>query len=200
MFVAAVRRSVWGPVFVCLVLAAAAATLLFPAGVTAGWPRRYAAVERGLQRLVSAPRGPVGAIATFYRDGHTTVVSAGRADAARLGHPGLADHMRIASVAKAFNGAVALHLVQAGRLGLNETIGHLLPSTMPKAWWKVTVREMLNHTSGLPNYSDSEGARKHIELHPRQYVSPEGSRVVERSNSSRLAEGGGLPHPPALHQ
>ena len=171
-FVAGMRRSVRGPLSVCVLLAAAAAALVFPTVANAGRTARYAAVRRGLQRLVATPGGPVGSIATFYRDGHTTVVSAGRADAARHGAPGLADQMRIASVAKAFNGAVALHLVQAGLLGLNDTIGELLPATMPAAWSTVTVREMLNHTGGLPDYTMSDGSRKHVMRHPHRYVSP----------------------------
>jgi D-alanyl-D-alanine carboxypeptidase len=40
--------------------------------------------------------------------------------------------MRIASVAKAFSGAVALSLVSKGVLSLNDTIGDLLPG-LPKA-------------------------------------------------------------------
>ena len=79
--------------------------------------------------------------------------------------------MRIASVAKAFNGAVILHLVQKGRLALDDTIGQRLPG-MPAAWSRVTVREMLGHTGGLPDYSQSEGAREHVMTNPRGYVSP----------------------------
>ena len=151
--------------------AVAAAALAFPGGAVAGCPSRYAAVQRGLERLVAAPGGPVGAIATLYRDGRTIVLSAGRASTARPGAPGLHDHMRIASVAKAFNGAVALHLVQEGLLGLDDTIGRLLPG-MPGAWSAVAVRQMLDHTSGLPDYTKSEGARKHLTTNPRGYVSP----------------------------
>ena len=84
-------------------------------------------MARGLQRLVSAPGGPIGAIATLYRNGRTTVLRAGRADVTRAGAPRLRDHMRIASISKAFSGAVALHLVAQGRLGLDDTIGQLLP-------------------------------------------------------------------------
>ena len=64
--------------------------------------------------------------------------------------------MRIASVAKAFSGAVALHLVAAGRFGLDDQIAQRLVG-MPAAWGAVSVRQMLNHTSGLPDYSKSKG-------------------------------------------
>jgi D-alanyl-D-alanine carboxypeptidase len=63
--------------------------------------------------------------------------------------------MRIASVSKAFSGAVALSLVAQGRLSLNDTIGGRLPN-LPKAWAQVTLREVLQHTSGLPDYTSSK--------------------------------------------
>jgi D-alanyl-D-alanine carboxypeptidase len=133
-----------------------------------------AAVQLGLERLVAAPGGPVGAIATLYRDGHTIVLRAGRSNVARPGAPSLRDHMRIASISKAFSGAVALHLVQEGLLGLDDTIGQRLPGMMPAAWSAVTVREMLNHTSGLPDYTQSAGFRRQATESPRGYVSPTG--------------------------
>src|SRR5690242_20234008 len=88
-------------------------------------PTTLATVKRGLQGLLKAKGGPPGAIATFYRGGKLTVVSVGRSNVARRGAPRATDHMRIASVAKAFSGAVALKLVQQGRLGLDQTIGQL---------------------------------------------------------------------------
>ena len=109
-----------------LLVIAAAVALLLPAAATAQ-PSSDAAVQRGLERLVAAPGGPPGAIATLYRDGRTTVLRAGRANAERAGKPRASDHMRIASVAKAFSSAVALRLVQEGRLGLDDTVGARLP-------------------------------------------------------------------------
>jgi D-alanyl-D-alanine carboxypeptidase len=129
-------------------------------------------VKRGLQRLVAAEGGPPGAIATMYRDGHLTVLRAGRSNVKHPGAPKPSDHMRIASVAKAFNGAVALHLVGEGRLGLDDTIGQRL-SGMPSAWSAVTVRQMLNHTSGLPDYTQSKGFAEQAKRNPRGYVSPQ---------------------------
>ncbi len=157
------------------VLAATGAVLLLLAVVSPALGRTTdASVQRGLQRLVSTPGGPVGAIATLYRNGRTTVLSAGRADVTRRGAPRLGDHMRIASIAKAFSGAVALHLVAQRRLRLSGTIGQLLPGMLPPAWSAVTIRQMLNHTSGLPDYTHSDAFREHATKNPRGYVSPMG--------------------------
>src|SRR4051794_41049724 len=81
--------------------------------------------------------------------------------------------MRIASVAKAFSGAVALRLVRDGRLGLDDTIGQRVTG-MPSAWAGVTVRQMLNHTSGLPDYTHSAAFVKQARTDPRGFVSPTG--------------------------
>jgi D-alanyl-D-alanine carboxypeptidase len=146
---------------VCFGFAASAAAAPGPADV-----------RRGLQHLVAASGGPPGAIATMYRDGRLTVLRAGRANVKRAGAPKPTDHMRIASVAKAFNGAVALHLVGEARLGLDDTIGQRL-SGMPAAWGSVTVRQMLNHTSGLPDYTLSKGFAEQAKRDPRGFVSPQ---------------------------
>ena len=145
-----------------------AAGLVLP---TVGRATTYKTVKRGLAGMVAAKGGPPGAIATLYRDGQETVLSVGRADVRRPGRPLATDHMRIASVAKAFSAAVALHLVAEGELSLNDTIGKWLP-TLPPAWAAVTVRELLNHTSGLPDYTRSEGFKKQIGTDPQGFVSP----------------------------
>jgi D-alanyl-D-alanine carboxypeptidase len=169
-----VGRSVRASSFAALVLIAAVGMLLLASGAGAvpGGRTSDATVRRLLDRLVGTPGGPVGAIVTLYRHGRTTVLRAGRADASRPGAPRLGDHMRIASITKAFTGAVALHLVQEGRLGLDDTIGQRLSGAMPQAWSMVTVREMLNHTSGLPDYTQSDGFRMQAMTNPRGYVAP----------------------------
>jgi D-alanyl-D-alanine carboxypeptidase len=155
-------------------LCAALAAALLAAGAgaaAAATPTTDATVQRGLRQLVAAKGGPPGAIATLYRDGRTTVLRAGRADVARRGAPTANDHMRIASIAKAFSGAVALNLVQQGRLGLDDTIGQRLPS-LPAAWSAVTIRQLLNHTSGVPDYTRSNAFVRQATNDPRGYVAP----------------------------
>jgi CubicO group peptidase (beta-lactamase class C family) len=46
-----------------------------------------------------------------------------------------------------------MQLVERGRLSLEDTLGALLPN-MPVAWRKATLRQLLNHTSGIPSYTD----------------------------------------------
>ncbi|MFF0184395.1 serine hydrolase domain-containing protein [Streptomyces sp. NPDC005244] len=128
-----------------------------PAGADAAAPAgrdHDRALREQLDGLVRSPGGPPGVIAVLRRNGDTRVVRAGVADL-ESGRPiSPDDHMRIASTAKAFSGAVALRLVDKGALRLDDTIGRRLPS-LPKKWHAVTLRQLLNHTSGLPDYTRS---------------------------------------------
>src|SRR5918998_6336366 len=111
-----------------------------------------AALDRALKELVAMEGGPPGVIAVIQRGKHREIHTFGVANV-RTGRPmRIHDRMRIASAAKAFSGAVALSLVSADKLSLQDTIGERLPE-LPKAWWEVTLRQLLNHTSGIPDFS-----------------------------------------------
>jgi D-alanyl-D-alanine carboxypeptidase len=130
-----------------------------------------ASLQRQLDALVATDGGPPGAVVTLRRGSRTTILTAGVADVATGRRPRASDHMRIASVAKTYNGAVILRLVARGRLRLGSTIGDVLTS-LPRAWRRVTVRHMLNHTSGLPDYTQSDGFREQFQTDPAGFVSP----------------------------
>lgn len=59
--------------------------------------------------------------------------------------------VRIASVSKMFTAVVVLQLVQEGRLALDQPIATWLPDSVPGGN-RVTVRQLLQHTSGLYDY------------------------------------------------
>ncbi|MFF0559460.1 serine hydrolase domain-containing protein [Streptomyces sp. NPDC004266] len=143
---------------------AAAPTATAPHGPGHGDP----ALQRALADLVAAPGGPPGAIAILTRDGVRQVYRVGTAEVGTRRPPRPDDHMRIASVAKAFSGAVALSLVDRQALRLDDTIGRLLPH-LPEAWHAVTLRQLLQHTSGLPDYSKSEAFQNIVRADPRHH-------------------------------
>jgi CubicO group peptidase (beta-lactamase class C family) len=60
---------------------------------------------------------------------------------------------RIGSVTKQFTAAAVMQLVEQGKVQLDDSIATWLP-TLPLAWRGVTVRQLLNHTSGIPSYTD----------------------------------------------
>ncbi|MFI1258573.1 serine hydrolase domain-containing protein [Streptomyces netropsis] len=65
-------------------------------------------------------------------------------------------HFRIGSISKTFEAVVLLQLSAEGRVDLDGTVQHYLPGLLPETFQPITVRQLLNHTSGLP--SDFEGA------------------------------------------
>ncbi|WP_097993632.1 serine hydrolase domain-containing protein, partial [Streptomyces sp. f51] len=121
-----------------------------------------------LQALVDTPGGPPGAIAVLTTDGRSEVYRAGTSQLGTGRPPRTTDHMRIASTAKAFSGSVALQLTQRGALGLDDTIGRRLPK-LPAAWHRVTLRQLLNHTSGLPDYTEDPTFIAELTADPRRH-------------------------------
>ena len=81
------------------------------------------------------------------------------------------DSARIASVSKAYNGAITLALVSQGSLSLTDTVGGILP-TLPRAWAMVTVAQLLQHTSGMPDYIKDPTFLKELQANPQQVLTP----------------------------
>jgi CubicO group peptidase (beta-lactamase class C family) len=59
----------------------------------------------------------------------------------------------IGSISKQFVSAAALLLVEEGKLGLDDPIHRYLPD-LPGEWLGVTVRQLMTHTSGIPDYEE----------------------------------------------
>ncbi len=60
---------------------------------------------------------------------------------------------RIGSITKQFTAAAVLRLVEQHRIALDDSIAAYVPG-LPAAWHPVTIRQLLNHTSGIPSYTD----------------------------------------------
>jgi D-alanyl-D-alanine carboxypeptidase len=160
-----------GSVVVCALVACAA---LAVGAAVARTPRAQETgvdLQAELRGLVAMPDGPPGAIVVVQRGAHRHVYTAG---VPQLGsrHPvRVSDRMRLASTAKAFSGAVALSLVTAHKLSLNDTIAQLLPK-LPASWGKVTLGEALHHTSGLPELLHNDPLIAYATKHPHGKPTP----------------------------
>lgn len=60
------------------------------------------------------------------------------------------------SIGKQFTAAGVLLLAEEGKLRLEDPIGRYLTNS-PPAWQGITVRNLLNHTSGIPDYDTQKG-------------------------------------------
>jgi D-alanyl-D-alanine carboxypeptidase len=131
--------------------ATAVASVPYLAGRSAAFGKEQAkgadaALDRALEDLVAMEGGPPGVIAVVQRGQQRKVHTFGVRNI-KSGLPiRVDDRMRIATV--------ALSLVSKGALSLNDTIGKRLkklPERPPAAWADITLRQLLNHTSGLPD-------------------------------------------------
>ncbi len=133
---------------------ATAAPAAAPAGVTREAPAATEMPERRLERLVERLRTEGRAVAVtaeVRQGGRTWSFDAGRArrDPAR---PVPADStFRAASVTKQLVAVLALQEVERGRWTLDTTIGDVDPELWPGRE-SVTLRQLLSHTSGMPDY------------------------------------------------
>ncbi|MFG3257061.1 serine hydrolase domain-containing protein [Streptomyces sp. NPDC048172] len=115
-------------------------------------------------RAVVEKGGLPGAAAETWKNGNTWFGTAGYADTKTHRKRSRADHFRAASITKVFVATVLLQLQQEGRLDLDDTVDHWLPGVVRgngNDGRKITLRQLLNHTSGLNEYTaDPEFQRR----------------------------------------
>ncbi len=152
--------------------AAALIGLLFAAAAPAkfrGAPN--SGLQRALEAIVDAPGGPPGVSVLVDRGPRTEYLGAGVANLRSGQPPNPFEHVRIASVAKAFNSYVAIKLAGDGALSLDTMLRDLIPGLLPAAE-SVKLRELLQHTSGLAEYIEAPEFGKRLNADPAAYISP----------------------------
>ncbi|MFD5557580.1 serine hydrolase domain-containing protein [Streptomyces sp. NPDC127068] len=111
-------------------------------------------LQRGLDGIVRLD-GVVGAEATLVDGGQRTHARSGTAELGTdrpVPHQG---YFRMGSNTKTFVSTVILQLVEERRLRLDDTVERWLPGVVQgngNDGNKITVRHLLNHTAGLPDY------------------------------------------------
>jgi CubicO group peptidase (beta-lactamase class C family) len=65
---------------------------------------------------------------------------------------------RLGSLGKQFTAALILQLQEDGKLNVDDPLSKYLPDA-PKTWEKITLANLLGHTSGIPNVTDMKGFR-----------------------------------------
>jgi CubicO group peptidase (beta-lactamase class C family) len=98
------------------------------------------------------------------------------------------------SIGKQFTAAAVVLLEEHGKLRLDDKIAHYLPPTKAR-WGSITIRHLLTHTSGIPEYEDEvDDRRDYSERELTELVgllsrrSPPGQKF-EYSNSGYLLLG-----------
>lgn len=134
-------------------VAALALAVLAAVSVTVPVSAR-AAAGRSVDSLVRAEmsrRLIPGAAVVVLRNGRIVQKSVYGLASVELGVPATTRTLfQTASATKNVTGVAVMQLVEAGRFGLDDRVTALLPG-LPAAWAPVTVRQLLSHTSGLPD-------------------------------------------------
>ncbi|MFB6892182.1 serine hydrolase domain-containing protein [Kitasatospora sp. NPDC056327] len=124
-------------------VAATGTTARADAAGTGPGPELRAVVERGAS---------TAALAEIRENGRRTWRDAAGVTDLDTNRPARADgYFRIGSVTKTFVATVVLQLAEEGRLRLDDSVQKLLPGTVPGGD-AITLRQLLNHTSGLFDY------------------------------------------------
>jgi CubicO group peptidase (beta-lactamase class C family) len=78
-------------------------------------------------------------------------------------------NFRIASISKQFTATAIMLLVDEGKLSLDDTLDRFFPG-FPAYGHHITVRNVLNHTSGLPDYEDLVPEGTKLQVHDRDVL------------------------------
>lgn len=109
-----------------------------------------ARLERALARASTSLLLPGVAATVIFPDGSSWSGALGLADAAAGRRVSTTTPFAIASVTKTFTAALILHYVDEGLLDLDDPLARWVPA-WPNAR-RITVRMLLNHTSGIPDF------------------------------------------------
>ncbi|GAA2449401.1 serine hydrolase domain-containing protein [Streptomyces mauvecolor] len=114
-------------------------------------------VQQRLDALVRADGLPAALAGVKDREGHTRHYTSGVADVTTGAKVPVDGQVRIGSNTKTFTAVVVLQLVGEGEVGLDAPVDTYLPGLVRGDGIdgrRITVRQLLQHTSGLPEYGD----------------------------------------------
>ncbi|CAM5744704.1 putative D-alanyl-D-alanine carboxypeptidase [Streptomyces afghaniensis 772] [Streptomyces afghaniensis] len=142
--------------FALAVALSAGTAALAPSAHAAQPTRDHEATRTALRDLVEKGGLP-GAVAKVQDGKGGWFAAAGHADTATGRERSPGDHFRGASITKTFVATVLLQLEAEGRLSLDDTVERWLPGLVQGNGYdgdQITLRRLLDHTSGIANYTD----------------------------------------------
>lgn len=129
-----------------------------------------AAMQRDLDGAVRA--GIPGVVYLIRTGGITTILTSGSADLSSGRAMAAQDRARIASITKTFVATLVLELVAQRRVALDAPVARWLPDLLPGRR-AITVRQLLQHTSGLYDYAEDEDWYRFYQNEPLRRWTPE---------------------------
>lgn len=118
--------------------------------------RDFQAAAQALLAQTYPADGPGAAVAVSEGEEVVYTAEAGLADLAQRAPVRADTAFRLGSLTKQFAAAVVLQLAGEGRLSLDDPVRKFVPG-FPDPGGGATVRQLLNHTSGIQSYTDLPG-------------------------------------------
>jgi D-alanyl-D-alanine carboxypeptidase len=150
--------------------------------------RTHAALEQVVRQLVG--EGAPGALVVVRTQSGIDGAASGLASQ----RPRIAmttdDRFRVGSITKTFIATVVLHLAAEGKLRLSDPVEHWLPGLVPDGA-AITVHDLLDHTSGLFDYTDDQAFVRTLIAHPLRYWAPRRLVAVATSHPPLFPPGHG---------
>ena len=145
------------------ILAAVAVAVLLATPAAGARAPNLGRIRAGLAEL--AARGRLSGTVLIAKNGRPVFEHAyGAADRSSHTPNRLATRFNLASVGKTFTGVAVAQLVQAGKLRFQDRVGKYVPELRKDVGDRVTIAELLDHTSGLGDFFGDPGYER---LRPR---------------------------------
>jgi D-alanyl-D-alanine carboxypeptidase len=129
------------------------------------------ALQARLDQLRERYGVPGISVTIIFPDGSTWIGVSGLADVEAKTAVTPSTSFAIASVSKTFTAALILALVEDGRIDLDGHVREYLPK-LTKVSPKITIRQLLDHTSGLRDYFYHAAIDRMLLAHPDRRWSP----------------------------
>ncbi len=146
--------------------------LLVVAGLSLAAPALHAQDTARMEQVIDAEAGKFMGTVLVAQDGNIILDKAvGDANIEWDIDNTTDTKFRIGSVTKQFTAVLVLMLAEEGKVDLDAPIKTYWPES-PASWDKVTVRQLLHHTSGVPNVTDFEDfqTQKYLPKTPEEMI------------------------------
>ncbi|MEU3648323.1 serine hydrolase [Lentzea sp. NPDC034063] len=124
-------------------------------------------VQKQLDGLTKQHEFPAALATITEGNGRTSAYTSGTSELNKRTPVPRNGQVRAGSNTKAFVAVVVMQLVGEGKVELDKPINHYLPGAIKDD--RITVRQLLNHTSGLANYTEFMGLEKFEEQRHRYF-------------------------------
>lgn len=137
---------------------------------------KHSTVQQTMDDLVKRKEVP-GILAQVVKDGQVWSYGAGQASIYSDRKMDPEFHYRIGSITKTFVATVLLQLAEENKLSLDDSVEKWLPGVVQGNGYdgsNITIRQLLNHTSGIANYTSEDFIKRIVVEHPyRTYSADE---------------------------